>query len=78
MTISRSAQRRNGIYSKALKIGFQMGIDAAKRDAELCRLSWDGEARAAAGVIADQINKLEVSEDAIQQMVDERNAEKPR
>lgn len=61
------------MYSKALKIGYRMGLDAAKREAELCRLSWEGEARAAAGAISAQIDTLTIPEDEIRYAIDTRN-----
>ncbi len=75
---NRSARRRNGIYERALRVGYRLGLEAAEREARICAMSWDRTDSITAGVVADQISKLEISEAEIQQMVDKRNEEKPR
>ncbi len=72
-TPGRSSRRRKWIYDRALRHGIQVGLEAAEREARICAISWDGASKIAAGTVADQIAKIEISEDEIQQMVEDRN-----
>lgn len=69
----RQIRRKNAIYRKGLHEGYRLGLAAAEREAQLCHMAWDGTAKVAASALADQISKLEVSEDEIQHMVVSRH-----
>lgn len=70
----REIRRKNAIYRKGLHEGYRLGLAAAEREAQLCHMAWDGTAKVAASALADQIAKLEVSEDEIERMVKSRQA----
>lgn len=72
-TSGRSSRRRKWIYDRALRHGIQVGLELAEREARICAISWDGASKIAAGTVADQIAKIEVSEKDIQQLVEDRN-----
>ncbi|NSZ63443.1 hypothetical protein G6L16_008835 [Agrobacterium tumefaciens] len=68
----RRRRRMNAVYRKGIYEGYQLALVAAEREARMCALSWDGTAAISAGVVADQIAKLEVSEDVVDQKVMQR------
>ncbi|QTG12395.1 hypothetical protein G6M86_03670 [Agrobacterium tumefaciens] len=68
----RRRRRMNAVYRKGLYEGYQLALVAAEREARMCALSWDGVSAIGAGVVADQIAKLEVAEGEIEAMVKPR------
>lgn len=75
MTKGRSKKKRGGIYKRALLAGIDMGLAAAEREARMCALSWDGVSRIAAQTVAEQIAKLEISDEEVDRKLANRVSE---